>query len=121
MFLHICRLQDYILDIRANYRKDFRNKDLMKQQISVAAYLIDMLALRAGNEKDDDEADTVGCCTLKVENVSLVPQTNKLEINFLGKDSIKYENTVEVDPLVYKAIGEFKKGKHFFCNLNVVC
>ncbi|XP_026383339.1 DNA topoisomerase 1 alpha-like [Papaver somniferum] len=104
-------LKDYILDIRANYRKDFRNKDLMKQQISVAAYLIDMLALRAGNEKDDDEADTVGCCTLKVENVSLVPQTNKLEINFLGKDSIKYENTVEVDPLVYKAIGEFKKGK----------
>ncbi|XP_026383337.1 DNA topoisomerase 1 beta-like [Papaver somniferum] len=105
-------LKDYILDIRANYRKDFRNKDLMKQQISVAAYLIDMLALRAGNEKDDDEADTVGCCTLKVENVSLVPQTNKLEINFLGKDSIKYENTVEVDPLVYKAIGEFKKGKN---------
>ncbi|KAI3859399.1 hypothetical protein MKX03_013766 [Papaver bracteatum] len=102
-------LKDYILNIRANYRKDFKNKDPMKRQIAVAAYLIDMLALRAGNEKDDDEADTVGCCTLKVENISLVPQTNKLEINFLGKDSIKYENTVEVDPLVYKAIGGFKK------------
>ncbi|KAI3926812.1 hypothetical protein MKW92_028234 [Papaver armeniacum] len=105
-------LKDYILNIRANYRKDFKNKDPMKRQIAVAAYLIDMLALRAGNEKDDDEADTVGCCTLKVENVNLVPQTNKLEINFLGKDSIKYENTVEVDPLVYKAIGGFKKGKN---------
>ncbi|KAI3954190.1 hypothetical protein MKW98_018014 [Papaver atlanticum] len=105
-------LKDYILNIRANYRKDFKNKDPIKQQIAVAAYLIDILALRAGNEKDDDEADTVGCCTLKVENVSLVPQTHKLEINFLGKDSIKYENTVEVDPLVYKAIGGFKKGKN---------
>ncbi|KAI3948898.1 hypothetical protein MKX01_022312 [Papaver californicum] len=65
---------------RANYRKDFTNKDLTRQQIAVAAYLIDMLALRAGNQKDKDEADTVGCCTLKVENVTLVPQTNKLEV-----------------------------------------
>jgi hypothetical protein len=29
-------------------------------------YFIDKLALRAGHEKDEDEADTVGCCTLKV-------------------------------------------------------
>lgn len=29
--------------------------------------------------QDDDEADTVGCCTLKVENVALVPP-NKLEV-----------------------------------------
>ena len=29
--------------------------------------------------QDDDEADTVGCCTLKVENVALIPP-NKLEV-----------------------------------------
>lgn len=29
--------------------------------------------------QDDDEADTVGCCTLKVENVELVPP-NKLKV-----------------------------------------
>ena len=34
--------------------------------MGVALYFIDRLALRAGHEKDDDEADTVGCCTLKV-------------------------------------------------------
>lgn len=34
--------------------------------MGVALYFIDKLALRAGHEKDDDEADTVGCCTLKV-------------------------------------------------------
>ncbi len=34
-------------------------------------YLIDKLALRAGGEKDtDEEADTVGCCNLRVEHVS---------------------------------------------------
>jgi hypothetical protein len=34
--------------------------------MAVALYFIDKLALRAGHEKDEDEADTVGCCTLKV-------------------------------------------------------
>ncbi|KAF8410808.1 hypothetical protein HHK36_003345 [Tetracentron sinense] len=103
-------LKDYINGIRATYTKDFISKDPMKRQIAVATYLIDKLALRAGNEKDDDEADTVGCCTLKMENVELVPP-NKLQFDFLGKDSIRYFNTVEVEVLVYKAIGQFKNGK----------
>jgi DNA topoisomerase-1 len=33
--------------------------------MAVALYFIDVLALRAGHEKEEDEADTVGCCTLK--------------------------------------------------------
>lgn len=38
---------------------------------AVALYFIDKLALRAGNEKDADEAaDTVGCCSLRVEHIS---------------------------------------------------
>ena len=38
---------------------------------AVALYFIDKLALRAGNEKDTDEsADTVGCCSLRVEHIS---------------------------------------------------
>ncbi|XP_034227264.1 DNA topoisomerase 1 alpha-like isoform X2 [Prunus dulcis] len=61
-------------------------------------------------EKDDDEADTVGCCTLKVENVKAIAP-NSLEFNFLGKDSIRYENTVEVEIPVYKAIIQFQTGK----------
>ncbi|KAG2398171.1 DNA topoisomerase 1 beta [Vigna angularis] len=103
-------LKDYIENIRSAYTKDFTNKDITKLQIAVATYLIDKLALRAGNEKDDDEADTVGCCTLKVENVTREPP-NKLKFNFLGKDSIKYENTVEVELPVYNAILKLQKDK----------
>lgn len=44
-------LQDCIQNIRANYTRDFSNKDPTKRQIAVATYLIDKLALRAGNEK----------------------------------------------------------------------
>ena len=43
---------------------------MMVRQRAVALYFIDKLALRAGNEKDDDEADTVGCCSLRVEHIS---------------------------------------------------
>ncbi|KQJ95390.1 DNA topoisomerase 1 beta [Brachypodium distachyon] len=104
------KLKDHINKIRVNYTKDFKCKDTAKKQIAVATYLIDKLALRAGNEKDDDEADTVGCCTLKVDNVTCEPP-NKLQFDFLGKDSIRYFNTVEVELPVYKAIEEFRAGK----------
>ncbi|XP_011627735.1 DNA topoisomerase 1 alpha isoform X1 [Amborella trichopoda] len=103
-------LKDYIDSIRETYTKHFNSKDIMKRQTAIATYLIDRLALRAGNEKDDDEADTVGCCTLKVENVTLLPLSS-LQFDFLGKDSIRYFNTVEVLPPVYKAIGDFRSGK----------
>ncbi|KAI5674743.1 hypothetical protein M9H77_15107 [Catharanthus roseus] len=103
-------LKDYIQGIRAAYTKNFASKDPTKKQIAVATYLIDKLALRAGNEKDDDEADTVGCCTLKVENVEPVPP-NILKFDFLGKDSIRYQNEVEVEAAVFKAIQQFRSGK----------
>nr|XP_027192874.1 DNA topoisomerase 1 alpha-like isoform X2 [Cicer arietinum] len=103
-------LKSYIGNIRAAYTKGFTSIDITKQQIAVATYFIDKLALRAGNEKDDEEADTVGCCTLKVENV-MAEGHNKLKFDFLGKDSIKYENTVEVELPVYNAILKFQKDK----------
>ncbi|KAL2944940.1 DNA topoisomerase 1 beta [Bienertia sinuspersici] len=94
------KLKDYIQGIRSAYTKNFTSKDMTRRQIAVATYLIDRLALRAGNEKDDDEADTVGCCTLKVEN-----------FDFLGKDSIKYFKQFEADTRVYEAVEQFRKGK----------
>lgn len=51
-------------------------------------------------------SNQVGCCTLKVENVECVPPS-QLKFDFLGKDSIRYENTVDVDPKVYAAVETF--------------
>ncbi|KAL8214718.1 hypothetical protein R6Q57_004167 [Mikania cordata] len=103
-------LKGHIQGIRTAYTKNFGSKDVTKRQVAVATYLIDKLALRAGNEKDDDEADTVGCCTLKVENVEPSPP-NILKFDFLGKDSIRYQNEVEVELPVFKAIQQFRTGK----------
>jgi DNA topoisomerase-1 len=65
-------------------------------QLATATYLIDKLALRVGNEKGEDEADTVGCCSLRVEHIT-VEDDNKISFDFLGKDSMRYHNTVDVD------------------------
>ncbi|MEQ2206102.1 hypothetical protein XENOCAPTIV_023046, partial [Xenoophorus captivus] len=57
------------------------------------------LALRAGNEKEEGEtADTVGCCSLRVEHIKLYPKMDEqeyvVEFDFLGKDSIRYYNKI---------------------------
>lgn len=57
-----------------------------ERQRSTALYFIDRLALRVGNEKDEDEADTVGCCSLRVEHITL-KNPNIVEFDFLGKVS----------------------------------
>ena len=69
-------LKSRIDKIRADYVTDFKSKERRIRQRAVALYFIDKLALRAGNEKDEDQADTVGCCSLRVEHISLHPEKN---------------------------------------------
>ncbi|KAI7898901.1 uncharacterized protein BX663DRAFT_523196 [Cokeromyces recurvatus] len=101
-------LKKHVKRIRENYTKELKDKLTEVRQRATAMYLIDRLALRAGNEKGEDEADTVGCCSLRYEHITLEPP-NTLHFDFLGKDSIRYQNSVQVDPQVYKNINIFKK------------
>ena len=86
------------------------NSNEKTKQLAGALYLIDNLALRVGNEKGEDEADTVGVCSLRVEHVELLDD-NFIGLDFLGKDSIRYQNKVKVHEYVYKALAAFIKGK----------
>lgn len=81
---------------------------MVERQRATAVYLIDQFALRAGNEKGEDEADTAGCCSLKYEHVELKPP-NKVIFDFLGKDSIRFHESFDVDPQVFKNLKLFKK------------
>lgn len=64
------KLKDRIAFIRASYMKDLRSRTRLNRQRATAIFLIDKLALRVGGEKGEDEADTVGCCSLRVEHIS---------------------------------------------------
>ena len=101
-------LKKYIDKIRKDYQKNLKNDLMVERQKATAVYLIDQFALRAGNEKGEDEAETVGCCSLKYENISLKPP-NTVVFDFLGKDSIRFYDEVQVDPQVFKNLKIFKK------------
>lgn len=106
------KLGKNIANIRkTNYNNIISNStDTKTKQLACALYLIDKLALRVGNEKSEDEADTVGVCSLRVEHLELL-DNNKIKLDFLGKDSIRYEKTVEVDSVIHTQLMRFMKGK----------
>uniref|UniRef100_A0A7N6F677 DNA topoisomerase I n=1 Tax=Anabas testudineus TaxID=64144 RepID=A0A7N6F677_ANATE len=101
------RLKKCVDRIRNQYREDWKSKEMRIRQRAVALYFIDKLALRAGNEKEEGEtADTVGCCSVRVEHIKLYPESDGqeyvVEFDFLGKDSIRYYNKVPVEKRVFK-------------------
>ncbi|RCK58105.1 DNA topoisomerase 1 [Candida viswanathii] len=102
------RLRNHVDEIRKDYTKMLKSEKMQDRQMATAMYLIDVFALRAGGEKGDDEADTVGCCSLRYEHVTLKPP-NKVVFDFLGKDSIRFYQEVEVDKQVFKNLRIFKK------------
>jgi len=104
------KLKNKIGKIRDVYMKQLVSDKITEQQTATALWVIDHLALRVGNEKDDDEADTVGCCSLRVEHISLKPP-DTIEFDFLGKDSMRYQNSVKVDTQVYRNFKSFMASK----------
>ena len=104
------RLKNCIGTIRDDYYKKLEDKSQENRQLGVATYLIDRLALRVGNEKGEDEADTVGCCTLRVEHIKF-EENYFITFDFLAKDSMRYLNTVKIEPIVYENLKKFTKGK----------
>ncbi|CEP22540.1 K03163 DNA topoisomerase I [Cyberlindnera jadinii] len=101
-------LKNHIERIRKDYRVMLKDQLMLNRQIATATYLIDVFALRAGGEKSDDEADTVGCCSLRFEHITLSPP-NTVIFDFLGKDSIRFYQEVEVDLQVFKNLKIFKR------------
>lgn len=102
------RLKAVVNKIRKENKKELHDKEMFVRQRATALWLIDHLALRAGNEKGDDEADTVGCCSLRLEHVKLV-EPSTVVFDFLGKDSIRYYNEVQVEPIIFKNLSIFMR------------
>lgn len=104
------KLKKNIKHIRENNNENMQNPELKIRQIATALYFIDNFALRVGNEKGDDEADTVGVTSLRVEHINLLENFN-IKLDFLGKDSIRYVKKVQVNEIVYKNLQEFTNNK----------
>jgi DNA topoisomerase-1 len=115
----------YIDSIRKSYKKDLKSKDIETKQLATATWVIDQLALRVGGEKDtEEEADTVGCCSLRVEHLHFDPngegdENKEIELEFLGKDSMLFKQTIDFGSAIYNEPEAF--GSKVYENLKVFC
>jgi DNA topoisomerase-1 len=108
-----------IESVKAQIIKDMQSKEQKNKRIATACYLIYRTAMRVGDEKDPDEADTVGATTLRKEHIKLTE--NAIEFDFLGKDSVRWKETIPAegyDKQFYNNLKEFivnkKEGEEIF-------
>ncbi|HSB50385.1 MAG TPA: DNA topoisomerase I [Nitrosopumilaceae archaeon] len=85
-------LAQSIEKIKDRMVKDMNSKDNKMKKIATACYLIYRTAMRVGDEKDPEEADTVGATTLRKEHIELTGK--EIKFDFLGKDAVRWQETV---------------------------
>ena len=101
-----------IENVKTQIVKDMQDKEQKNKRIATACYLIYRTAMRVGDEKDPDEADTVGATTLRKEHIKLT--NNAIEFDFLGKDSVRWKETIPAegqDKQFYDNLKEFVSNK----------
>ena len=89
------KLAKEIDKIKDRIVKDMKSKEPKISRIATACYLIYRTSMRVGDEKDPDEADTVGATTLRKEHIKIT--ADAIEFDFLGKDSVRWQETIIVE------------------------
>ncbi len=97
--------------LQREIRTNLGAKSEREKKIATVCYLIDAVGMRVGDEKDEDEADTVGATTLRVEHIKRLDD-QAIEFDFLGKDSVRWVKTLKSpDPTLVANIRKFTAGR----------
>jgi len=98
------QVEKRIDEIRAHIMDGLTSDQPKRRMVAAACYLIDNLSLRVGDEKDPEEADTVGATTLRAEHLRF--KTTSIVFDFLGKDSVPWHKEIKPHPDVYTVLKE---------------
>jgi len=99
-------LESRISRVRAHIEQNLHSNDLPRRRIATVCYLIDKLKLRVGDEKDKDEADTVGATTIRPQHIKIADK-GLVKFDFLGKDSVRWRKEVELPRPVIDNLQQF--------------
>ncbi len=102
-------LEKRIGEVRRLISKGMESNDLTERKVATVCYLIDTLKMRVGDEKDDDEADTVGATTLRGEHLKIDDDAKTVTFDFLGKDSVRWLHTIKPSAVVIENLKVFAK------------
>lgn len=99
-------LNKQIGKVLKHIEENLRSPDVMRRKVATVSYLIDALKLRVGDEKDEDEADTVGATTLRPEHIRF-DSDGRTTFDFLGKDAVRWEKKIKLPPSVVQNLKQF--------------
>lgn len=99
-------LKSRINDVLEHINANLRSKDVKRRKVATVCYLINALKLRVGDEKDPDEADTVGATTLRPEHIKFDAK-GLTTFDFLGKDAVRWVKQVTLPESVVNNVKEF--------------
>ena len=94
-----------IKTIEQHILKNLDDKDDARRKVATVSWLILVPNMRVGDEKDPDEADTVGAITLRAEHIKIEGDT--IHFDFLGKDSVRWIKNVKAPPEVIRNIQHY--------------
>jgi len=99
------KLGKNIKAIEKHILKNLEAKDETKRKVATVCWLILKPNMRVGDEKDPDEADTVGAITLRSEHIKI--DGDNLHFDFLGKDCVRWEKSVQAPQAVIRNIRQY--------------
>ncbi len=101
------KLDDKVPKIAEHILKNLNAKDEERRKVATVCWLILEVNMRVGDEKDADEADTVGAITLRPEHVKV--EGDELHFDFLGKDAVRWVKQVKAPQAVVANIKHFSQ------------
>ena len=87
--------------------KNLDAKKDIKRKIATVCWLILNPNMRVGDEKDPEEADTVGAITLRKEHIQI--EGNIIQFDFLGKDSVRWIKSVRAPESIIRNIRNYSE------------
>jgi len=105
-FNEALELEQLIEKIRRHIEINLVSEDITRRKVATVAYLIDTLKMRVGDEKDRDEADTVGATTLRGSHIK-IDDVGNVKFDFIGKDYVRWVKTIKPPPHVVGNLRSF--------------
>ena len=91
--------------IEEHIMKNLDSEDEKRRKVATVCWLILKPNMRVGDEKDSDEADTVGAITLRPEHIKIEGET--VHFDFLGKDCVRWVKNVQAPSSVIRNIQNY--------------
>ena len=109
-FDHARELRGVLPRLKRHIVENLDHEDPRRRKTATVTFLIDHCKFRVGDEKDEEEADTVGASTLRPEHISFNGD-GTVTFDFLGKDSVRQTLCVDVPAQVGRNLKEFSSGE----------